>query len=48
MIAEEDEKIDYIIDEEEEIDPKKIDYTHITKHPYLNKIFCWIGNFPLI
>ena len=44
MIAEEDEKMNDIIMEEEDIDPRKIDYTHITKHPYLNKVFCWICN----
>lgn len=29
--------------DEEDFDPKKVDYSHITKHPYLNKVFCWIG-----
>ena len=29
--------------DEEDFDPRKIDYSHITKHPYLNKVFCWIG-----
>ena len=48
MIAEEDEKMNEFIMEEEDIDPRKIDYTHITKHPYLSKVFCWIGNYPVI
>lgn len=28
---------------EEENDAEKVDYSHITKHTYLNKVFCWIG-----
>lgn len=37
-------KLEYGEDLEEEI----TDYSHVTKHPYTSKIFCWIGTRTII
>lgn len=48
MIPEEDENINHVnMMEEEEVETSKVDYSHITKHPYMNKVFCWIGTLAL-
>lgn len=34
--------------EEEETDISKLDFSHVSKHPYLSKVFCWICTPPYI
>ena len=36
---EEEHRFEYGEDLEEEV----TDYSHVGKHPYVNKVFCWIG-----
>lgn len=46
MIPEEDENNMITINmmEEEEPETSQVDFSTITKHPYISKVFCWIGN----
>lgn len=46
MIPEEDENNMITINmmEEEEAETSQVDFSTITKHPYISKVFCWIGN----
>ena len=34
--------------EEEEPDISKLDFSPVSKHPYLSKVFCWICTPPYI
>ena len=44
MLDEEDNINSFNMMEEVEEDISKTDFSYVSKHPYISKVFCWIGN----
>lgn len=48
MMPEDDDNMNLMtMMDEEEPDISQIDFSYVSKHPYINKVFCWIGSFGL-